>query len=130
MSDVLVDSSVWIDFFRGQAQAVSRVDPLLADDRAATTEMIVAEIASGARTRADFDSLRQHFAALPKLAAPGDLWGRVAETRFVLARQGVQSHLVDLAIAITASEAGHRLLTRDRDFVAIARATSLEVDIF
>lgn len=130
MSDVLVDSSAWIDFFRGQPQAVSRIDPLLAEDRVATTGMIVAEIASGARTRAELDTLRQHLGALPELASPSDLWGRVAETRFALARQGVQAHLVDLAIAITASASGHRLLTRDRDFVAIGRATTLELDLF
>jgi len=130
VSDVLVDSSVWIDFFRGQAPAVSRVDALLADDRVATTEMIVAEIVSGARTRADFDALREHLAALPRLTGPPDLWGCVAETRFALARQGVQAHLVGLAIAITAAGAGHRLLTRDRDFVPIARATSLDLDRF
>jgi predicted nucleic acid-binding protein len=130
VSDVLVDSSAWIDFFRGQAQAVSRIDALLADDRAATTGMIVAEIVSGARTRADYDALRQHLAALPRLATPSVLWERVAETRFTLARQGVQSHLVDLAIAITAAAAGHRLLTRDRDFVAIARAITLDLDLF
>jgi tRNA(fMet)-specific endonuclease VapC len=128
---VLVDSSAWIDFFRGRADAVRRLDALLSDDRAATTGMIAAEVVSGARTRSELDELRSHFAALPQARPPDDLWDRVAESRFSLARQGVQGHVVDLAIAVTAATSGHQLLTRDRDFVAIARVvTSLDLDLF
>lgn len=130
MSRVLVDSSAWIDFFRGRPDAVRRVDGLLADDRVATTGIVTAEVISGSRTRAELDELRAMFAALPQLGPPEDLWDRVAESRFSLARRGVQANLVDLAIAVTASASGHRLLTRDRYFVAIARATPVDLDLF
>ncbi len=130
MSRVLVDSSAWVDFLRGRPEAVRRVDGLLADDLAATAGVITAEVTSGSRTRAEFDELRALFAALPQVGAPLDLWDRVAESRFTLARQGVQAHLVDLAIAVTAVASGSRLLTRDRDFVAIARATGVDLDVF
>ena len=130
MSRVLVDSSAWIDFLRGRPEAVKRVDGLLAEDLAATADVITAEVTSGARTRVEFEELRAMFAALPQIGAPHDLWGRVAESRFSLARQGVQANLVDLAIAVTASSSGCRLLTRDRDFVAIARATAVDLDLF
>lgn len=130
MSRVLVDSSAWIDFLRGRPEAVKRVDTLLVEDLAATAGVITAEVASGARTRVEFEELRVMLAALPQLEAPPDLWDRVAEARFSLARQGAQANLVDLAIAVTASAAGSRLLTRDRDFVAIARATTVDLDLF
>lgn len=130
MSDVLVDSSAWIDFLRGVREAVRRVDMLLADDRAATMPVITAEVTSGARTRMVFDELRIRFAALPSLPTAGDLWERVAEARFTLARQGSQAHLVDLAIALTAADAGHRLLTRDRDFAVIAKVVAFDLDLF
>ena len=128
MSRALVDRSAWIDFLRGRGQAVKRVDGLLADDLAATAGVITAEVTSGARTRVELDELRAMFAALPQIEVPNDLWDRVAESRFSLARQGVQASLVDLAIAVTASAAGCRLLTRDRDFVAIARATAVDLE--
>jgi predicted nucleic acid-binding protein len=130
MSDVLVDSSVWIDFFRGRGDAVKRLDPLLADDRAATTAIIVAEVASGARTRGVFDELTLRLGALPSLPEPQNEWRRVAELRFTLARRGVQAHLVDLVIALAAADAGHRLLTRDDDFAEIAGLIALELDLF
>jgi predicted nucleic acid-binding protein len=129
MSDVLVDSSLWIDFFRGDPRAVRTVDSLLADDRVATTGMIAAEVVSGARTRAVFDHLCDCLSALTLLRPADDLWPRLAETRFALARRGVQAHLVDLAIAIQAADARHRLLTRDRDFRTIAKVVPLELEI-
>lgn len=130
MSDVLVDTSVWIDFFRGDTQAIARLDPLLRDDRAAVSGPIVAEVTSGARTPGAFQQLRTRLGALTTLEPPPDLWDRVAAARFSLARQGTQAHLVDLLIALTASTAGHTLLTRDRDFTAIAQVVPLEVELF
>ena len=130
MSDVLVDTSVWIDFFRGDTRASARLDPLLRDDRAAVSGPIVAEVTSGARTPASFQQLRARLGAVTMLEPPPGLWDRVAAARFTLARQGTQAHLVDLLIALTASHAGHTLLTRDRDFAGIARVVPLDVDLF
>jgi hypothetical protein len=130
VSDVLVDTSVWIDFFRGDKQAITRLDPLLRDDHAAVAGPIVAEVTSGARTPAIFQQLRARLGALTTLELPQDGWDRVAAARFSLARQGTQAHLVDLLIALTASSASHRLLTRDRDFTAIAQVVPLDVELF
>jgi predicted nucleic acid-binding protein len=130
VSDVLVDTSVWVDFFRGDKQALARLDPLLRDDRAAVAGPIVAEVTSGARTPGVFQQLRARLGALTMLEPPPDLWDRVAAARFSLARQGTQAHLVDLLIALTASAAGHTLLTRDRDLADIARVVPLDVELF
>jgi len=64
------------------------------------------------------------------LVPPADVWERAAAARFGLARQGTQAHLVDLLIALSASHAGHALLTRDRDFTAIAQVVPLDVELF
>lgn len=125
-----MDSSAWIDFLRGDAAAVRRVDPLLADGRAATTGPIYAELLSGAQSRPVFHQLALLLRSLDMLAPPAAAWQQVAEARFALARQGSQIHLVDLLIAVTALQAGHSLLTRDRDFAVIARVVPVEVDVF
>ena len=59
MSDILIDSSAWIDFFRGDSAAVARVDALLADGRAAICGPIFAEVVSGAQQRQLFDREKQ-----------------------------------------------------------------------
>ena len=55
---------------------------------------------------------------------------RVAEARYTLARRGYQASLIDLVIALACLDAGHKLVTRDRDFRAISRVVPLEVEIF
>jgi predicted nucleic acid-binding protein len=130
MSDVLVDSSVWVDFLRGDLASVKRVDPLLADGRAAITGPIYAEVISGARHRSVFGRLGLLLRSLDSIAPPAAVWEQVADSRFALARQGTQASLVDLLIAVTALHASHTLLTRDRDFSRIAAVLPVEVEIF
>lgn len=80
-------------------------------------------------TLPSFHLLRARLKNLGVLAEPSDLWPRVAEARFTLARQGQQVHLVDLMIAVVASAYGCLLLTRDKDFLAIARVVPLDVEV-
>ena len=127
MSDLLVDSSVWVEFFRGNPRVVSRMDAALEADRVAVCGPILAEVLSGARTRDEFERLRAAFEGVDVLPDPADSWSRIAEARFALARRGTQAALVDLLIALTAAETRHTLLTRDADFARIA--TVLPVDI-
>jgi predicted nucleic acid-binding protein len=130
LSDTLVDSSVWISFFRGEPAAVRRVDSLLAEGRVATWGPIAAEVLSGVPSRKEFDLLKRLFEGLDCLADPSALWERVAEHRFLLARNGYQASLIDLAISVAASEAGHVLLTRDSDFRRIQEVVAIELNLF
>ncbi len=127
MSDLLVDSSVWVEFFRGNPRVVARLDSALEADRVAVCGPVLAEVLSGARTRAEFERLRSAFEGVDVLPDPADAWPRIGEARFALARRGTQAALVDLLIALTAAEARHTLLTRDADFERIAAV--LPVDL-
>jgi predicted nucleic acid-binding protein len=128
--DTLVDSSAWIDFLRGDRAARERIDPLLADDRVAITGVVLAEVLSGARDRPSFHRLERVFGALPLLPEPPQIWHRVAESRFALARAGVQAAVTDLMIAIAALDSARVLVTRDRDFERIRNAVPFDLDRF
>ena len=130
MTLVLVDSSAWVSFFRGDAQAVSRIDPLLAEGDVAINGAVYAEVVSGARTSRDFELLKDLLKGLEWLPEPEDLWERLAEYRFALARRGRQSALVDLMVGISAMDSGALLLTRDRDFSRIQTVLPLELELF
>ena len=47
---ILIDTSVWIEFFRGRDPFASRVDSLLAGAEAAIAGPIVTELRRGLRT--------------------------------------------------------------------------------
>ena len=128
MSELLVDSSVWIDFFRGAPNVVRRMDAAVDQDQGAVCGPIVAEVLSGTRTRADFARVREAFEGLALLPEPIDAWPRVGEARFALARRGTQAALIDVLIALTAADTSHALLTRDADFRRIAAVIPIELE--
>ena len=123
---VLVDTSVWVQFFRLPASREAiHLDDLLSVGPVATCAPIRAEVVSGAPSVRVFRQLREHFSALAMLDVPSDLWGRLEEHRFTLARRGYQASLVDLMVAQTASLHGAALWTLDKDFQPIASVIPL-----
>ena len=126
----LTDSSVWVDFFRGEPAALKRLDPLLAERVARVSGPIVAELLSGATNAARQNEIRMLFSDIAWLKPSEPIWLRVGETRFVLARQGQRSNILDVLIALTAFDCGAKLLTRDRDFERIAKVVPLDLEVF
>ena len=126
----LVDSSVWIDFYRGDPQAVRRVRPLLDEDRARTCGPVYAEILSGARNKATLEDIKWQFRGIAWVMAHEPVWERTAETRFALARFGRSCAIVDVMIALAAADSGVRLLARDRDFRRIVGVLPLDLEVF
>ena len=119
-----------MDFLRGESSAVSRVDELLAEGRATLTGPIAAEVLSGTRSSAEYERLKRLFRGLDWVPDPVSLWPRLAEYRFALARGGFRAGIVDLAIAITALDAGRAVLTRDRGFERIRTVVPIELEVF
>jgi predicted nucleic acid-binding protein len=118
---VLVDSSVWIRFFRLSGSHEARVlDVLLSGGGVVTCAPVRAEVVAGAPTRREFERLRGLFAAVPMLDPPSDLWFRLEEHRFTLSRRGYHVPLIDLMIALIAHHHGAALWTLDEDFTHIA----------
>ena len=70
---ILVDSSVWIDYFRGtRAEEADRLDALLGEESLIVGDIILAEVLQGFRNEADFNTALGLFATLPAV----DLVGR------------------------------------------------------
>lgn len=130
MDVTLVDSSMWVAFFRGDAEAVRRLDPLLAQKQAVINGPIFVEVVSGATNRALQATIVEYFRAIPWLRPFEPAWERAAETRYTLARRGRTSSVLDVMIALSASDWGATLLTRDRDFVRIAEVLPLDLELF
>ena len=126
---VLVDSSVWIQYLKNADSAqAEHLDRLLLDDRVAVCSPIKAEILSGARSVEDFRKLQNWFEGLPSLSASDErLWHRIAESRFKLARKGIQQNLIDLFIAWIAHEHGVPVWSLDKDFLEITDVVSFKI---
>jgi len=118
MSDVLVDTSAWIEFFRdSHSKYGAAVDLLLGEERVCTTPLVMVEVVSGARNRSEFERLRRDFLALPQVDFPQTAWMDMLESRWRLKRQGITGiSIPDLIVAYAAITHRKAILTRDHDF--------------
>ncbi|MDE2059065.1 MAG: PIN domain-containing protein [candidate division NC10 bacterium] len=129
MSDVLVDTSVWLEFFRVQDSPYAEtLDQLLEEERVCTSDLIKAEILPGARTPKQFRELKEYFDALPLATAPASLWEEIIEVQSRLKRGGVNGiSIPDLMIAVVAKANSKALFTKDHDFQRIQRVLPVEL---
>jgi len=65
----LIDSSVWIEYFRAKGSAVAkrRVREILKNEEALCCGVVVVEILRGARDEKDFSTLKDSLLFLPQL---------------------------------------------------------------
>lgn len=129
MSDILVDTSVWLEFFRAKdSPCAEALDRLLEDERVCTSDLIKAEIVPGARTPKQFRELKEYFDALPLATEPASLWEEIMEVQFRLKRRGINGiSIPDLMIAVVANANGKVVFTKDSDFRLIQRGLSIEL---
>ena len=116
---ILVDSSVWIDYFRGVTTPESdRLDALLGRAELAVGDLILAEVLQGFTAERDFAQAL----ALMNTLVPIDVAGRdVALTaarhyRALRARGVTIRKTIDALIATRCIMDGRALLYSDRDF--------------
>ncbi|HWQ70112.1 MAG TPA: PIN domain-containing protein [Patescibacteria group bacterium] len=129
MSDILVDTSVWLEFFRAQDSPYAEaLDQLLEDEQVCTTDLIKAEIIPGARTPRQFRELKDYFDALPLAREPASLWEEIIDLQFRLKRIGINGiSIPDLIIAVVANANDKVIFTKDSDFQLIRRGLPIEL---
>jgi predicted nucleic acid-binding protein len=125
---ILVDSSVWIDFFSPLPRRAGReLRRMIADaEPFALTGVVVAEILQGL-TR-DVSRIERYLSMWEFLEPCGFATYREAAAIFRLARaSGLTLTTIDTLIAAIALEHGAALFTLDKDFSRIARLTNLHL---
>src|SRR3989338_9048673 len=117
MAKVVVDSSVWIDYFRrDKSPSAPLLAKLVRSSQAWITVIIQVELLSGTRNEAEYRMLEDRLTSIPILPETSDFWNRVARARFRLARHGIQAAVTDVSIAVMTSLNGGSLWTLDRQF--------------
>jgi len=116
---ILVDSSVWIDYFRGAANPhTDRLDALLGSELVVTGDLILLEVLQGFARDRDFDQARKLLTALPVLDLGGaQIAVQAAKHHRLLRTRGVTVRkTIDTVIATRCIEDRMPLLYADRDF--------------
>ena len=125
---ILVDSSVWIDYFRSaDTPQVALLDSLFGRTRIAVGDLIAAEVLQGVRDDREFRLVKKVFDSFTKLELCGyDLALKASENYRLLRRRGVTVRkTMGTLIATRCIEDGLTLLHSDRDFVPFAKHLGL-----
>jgi predicted nucleic acid-binding protein len=116
---ILVDSSVWIDYFRGVASdQTDRLDALLGVETLATGDLILTEVLQGFVADRDFNQARHLLASLAIVTLGGQSVAiHAAENFRTLRALGVSVRkTIDTLIATFCIDNHYSLLYSDRDF--------------
>lgn len=122
---ILIDSSVWIDYYRprGPERLKRQVQEALEENRVATIGLIAVEVLQGAPNVSSFAALREDFLGFQWLELTQDLWLEAARLGNTLRHSGVSIPTTDIVIAATALHYKARLWHRDNDFTRLAHHT-------
>ena len=116
---ILVDSSVWIDFFTGRrTRQTDLLDGLLGEEEILTGDLIYVEVLQGFGRDREFQRAKRALDTLPladllgcEIALASVINYRVLRQRAITVRG-----TIDLIIATYCIQNGHVLLHADRDF--------------
>ena len=121
---VVVDTSVWIDFFGGRH--CDRLEDALEAGSIVTPPLVVAELLSGVKTK-DRESIVELLSDLELAATPFSHWAAVGDLRGGLQRRGLSVSTSDAQVAQCALDRDALLLSQDAIFTRIAALVPLRV---
>lgn len=129
---ILVDSSVWIDYFKGTiTPQTEKLDSLLGTDLLVVGDLILTEVLQGFPRDRDFNAARKLLTSLVVVEVGGEEIAIQAARNFRKLRNlGVAVRkMTDTLIATRCIESGYVLLHCDRDFDPFARHLGLRIVI-
>jgi hypothetical protein len=116
---ILVDSSVWIDYFRGlPTPQTDKLDALLGSEPVVTGDLVLTEVLQGFESDRDFNQARKLLTSLIVVDLAGqDIAIQAARNFRALRALGVSVRkTIDTVIATRCIKSGFTLLYSDRDF--------------
>ena len=125
LARVLIDTSVWIEFFRQREPYHSMVTKLIDDDQAVCCGIILAELMQGAKSDKELavlDDFPKVFTFIPETA---ELWAAAGKLSGKLRRKGITVGLSDCFIATAAASVKVQVATLDSHFEVLGKPAGI-----
>ena len=113
---VLIDTSIWINYFRGKKETLEKVNKLIDSGRVCCLRLIIAELIQGAKTEREMRVIKDLADVFPILAESPDSWENAGILSLRLRKAGKNIGLSDCYIATVAQENGALIYTLDEHF--------------
>jgi len=115
----LIDTSIWIEYFRGKSAHTEFIEAGLNDGSVYITGPIISELLQGVKSEKEFDMLASCVDAIPFLECETIDWMNTGKLSFNLRKKGITVPITDSLIAVIASRYKMRILTLDNHFKKI-----------
>jgi hypothetical protein len=125
---VLIDTSVWIDYFKGgNSQLIDKVEVFIKDEAVYVPKVVIAELIQGAKSKKETKIIEELTDAFSIIDQGEETWKRVGVLSHRLKRKGKTCNLIDCYIAIIAKENGCKVFTLDPHFQKIKKEAGIEL---
>jgi predicted nucleic acid-binding protein len=119
---MLVDTSAWVEFFRGRGKCANAVDAALAADEVALCGPVLIELRRGFASVAERRKVIPLLEGCHQLEQPAQLWREAGDLGYALRARGITAKTLHLLIATYALTYAVPILARDKDFSHMQRA--------
>lgn len=117
MTKVIIDTSVWVEYFKGKnSEIVEKVKALIVSERAIVCGVVLSEIVAGLRKQKDEEIMRDALDALPYVETSRESWILAGRMMRELLDRGKKIPLSDLILAASAFEHNSEIFTLDVHF--------------
>jgi predicted nucleic acid-binding protein len=125
---VLIDTSVWIAYFKSIDQRLTdRVDDVLGFSEVCVPRVVIAELVQGAKTEKEIAVIEEFVEAFSIIDQTDSTWLKAGKLSFSMKRKGITVHPVDCYIAVLASENNCKIFSLDEHFKEIKRFLRIEL---
>lgn len=127
MGKVLIDTSVWIEFFRKKEPYHTFVLGLIDEDRICCAGIVLGELLQGARSGKELEVLKDFLHVFDFVPETPEIWEKAGELSFALRRKGGAVGLSDCFIAVAAMACDAEILSLDKHFGILGKEIDVNV---
>ena len=125
---VLIDTSVWIEYFRDKSTNLSkRVDEILSKQEVYVPKFVIAELIQGSKSDREISTIEQFVDAFNVIDHKEDTWVRAGKLSFNLRKKGRTVNLTDCYVAVIAQEYDCQIFSLDEHFKDIQKALNVQL---
>ena len=122
---IAADTSTWVAFLEGErGQDVQLLDRALGDSQVLMVPVVLTELLSDPKLPAD---VAKTLNEVPLVEVKAGYWQRAGTLRAKVLARGRKARLGDALIAQSCIDRGVSLITRDRDFRALAEIARIDL---
>lgn len=125
---ILIDTSVWLEYFKNKSSEISeKVEKILSEREVCIPKIVLAELIQGAKSEREISVIEDFLDAFTIIDQKEDTWIKAGRLSYNLKKKGKTVHLADCYIAVIAQEYKCLIFTLDEHFKEIQKITNISL---